>query len=348
MRPTPSPDGKSLAFIRRVRYKSTLFILDLESGKETPIYDGLDRDMQETWAIHGVYPTMAWTPDNKSIVFWAGGQISRIDVASKAVTPIPFHVHAHAPHPGSAARSRSRSRRRSYPGEDAALEHASRRTGKQVVYGALGYLYIRDLPTGTPQRLTKQTDHFEFYPAWSRDGKSIVYTTWNDQTLGTIRIAPAAGGEGRVDHRQAGPLPRAGVLAGRIAKSSTARPATASSVPQLWSRETGIYVVPVGRRRVEAGHEERRIAAVRRVERPRLLHDRSRTKTSAACTRIGLDGTDERAHLHLGASPPSTRSRPTRSGWPSARSSTPTSRRSSAPARRSTSVPTRSRSRSRR
>src|SRR5665811_739629 len=38
VRPTPSPDGKSLAFIRRVRYKSTLFILDLESGKETPIY----------------------------------------------------------------------------------------------------------------------------------------------------------------------------------------------------------------------------------------------------------------------------------------------------------------------
>ena len=58
--------------------------------------------------------------------------------------------------------------------------------GKQVVYGALGYLYIRDLPNGTPHRLTKQTDHFEFYPAWSRDGKSIVYTTWNDQTLGTI------------------------------------------------------------------------------------------------------------------------------------------------------------------
>src|SRR5258706_1972703 len=93
-RPTPSPDGKSLAFIRRVRYKSTLFILDLESGKETPIYDGLDRDLQETWAIHGLYPTMAWTPDNKSIVFWAGGHISRIDVASKTVTPIPFHVHA--------------------------------------------------------------------------------------------------------------------------------------------------------------------------------------------------------------------------------------------------------------
>ncbi|WP_405041509.1 TolB family protein, partial [Phenylobacterium sp.] len=62
IRPTPSPDGKSLAFIRRVRYKSTLYVMDLTSGRETPIFDGLDRDMQETWAIHGVYPSMAWTP----------------------------------------------------------------------------------------------------------------------------------------------------------------------------------------------------------------------------------------------------------------------------------------------
>src|SRR6185503_20297355 len=68
--------------------------------------------------------------------------------------------------------------------------------GNQVVYQALGYLYIRDLPNGTPRRLTRQTDHFEFYPAWSRDGRSIVYTTYNDQTYGTIRVVSAAGGEG--------------------------------------------------------------------------------------------------------------------------------------------------------
>jgi hypothetical protein len=61
IRPTPSPDGKSLAFVRRVRYKSTLFLLDLASGRETPLTDTLDRDMQETWPIHGVYPGMSWT-----------------------------------------------------------------------------------------------------------------------------------------------------------------------------------------------------------------------------------------------------------------------------------------------
>ncbi|HEY4593050.1 MAG TPA: amidohydrolase, partial [Thermoanaerobaculia bacterium] len=69
VRPTPSPDGKTLAFIRRVRGKSVLHLMDLRSGEIWPVYDGLDRDMQETWSIHGVYPSMAWTPDNKSIVF---------------------------------------------------------------------------------------------------------------------------------------------------------------------------------------------------------------------------------------------------------------------------------------
>jgi Tol biopolymer transport system component len=50
VRPTPSPNGRYLAFIRRVRFRTTLFLHEIESGAEWPLYDGLDRDMQETWA----------------------------------------------------------------------------------------------------------------------------------------------------------------------------------------------------------------------------------------------------------------------------------------------------------
>jgi imidazolonepropionase-like amidohydrolase/Tol biopolymer transport system component len=196
IRPTPSPDGKSLAFVRRVRYKSTLYVKDLESGRETPLFDGLERDMQETWAIHGVYPAMAWTPGNQSIVFWAGGKIHRIDVASKQVTDIPFHVKS----------SRRVTEAVRFPVEVAPKNFDVKmlrwvRTspnGKQVLYSALGYVYLKDLPSGAPHRVTKQTDHFEFYPSWSRDGKSIVYVTWSDDKLGSVRVAPAIGGEGRV------------------------------------------------------------------------------------------------------------------------------------------------------
>ncbi|MDP3657208.1 MAG: amidohydrolase, partial [Brevundimonas sp.] len=85
IRPTPSPDGRSLAFIRRVRYQSVLYVMDIESGRETPVFSGLDRDLQETWAVHGVYPAISWTPDNRSIVFWADGRIQRVEVASGTV-----------------------------------------------------------------------------------------------------------------------------------------------------------------------------------------------------------------------------------------------------------------------
>ena len=88
IRPTPSPDGRSLAFIRRVRYQSVLYVMDIESGRETPVFSGLDRDLQETWAIHGVYPAISWTPDNRSIVFWADGRIQRVEVASGTVSEI--------------------------------------------------------------------------------------------------------------------------------------------------------------------------------------------------------------------------------------------------------------------
>ncbi len=196
IRPTPSPDGKSLAFIRRVRYRTTLFVKNLVSGRETPLYDGLDRDMQETWAVHGVYPTMAWTPDSASIVFWARGGIQRIDVASKTVTAIPFEVDS--------TREILEAVRFKVEAAPDTLHPKMLRwvrvspDGERVVYQALGRLWLRDLPDGEPRRLTAQTDHFEHYPSFSRDGRSIVYTTWDDEALGSIRIASVADGESRV------------------------------------------------------------------------------------------------------------------------------------------------------
>ncbi|HGG57921.1 MAG TPA: amidohydrolase, partial [Nannocystis exedens] len=92
VRPTPSPDGRKLAFVRRLGGRSVLMIRELDSGIERPLYEGLDRDMQEAWAIHGVYPTIAWTPDSASIVAWAQGKIWRINASDGSATQIPFRV----------------------------------------------------------------------------------------------------------------------------------------------------------------------------------------------------------------------------------------------------------------
>src|SRR5207253_4078771 len=88
IRPTPSPDGKSLAFVRPIRGKSNLMLLDIASGRIDSLIDGLERDLQETWAVHNVYPGISWTPDSRSIVYWAGGRIHRVDIATETVSDI--------------------------------------------------------------------------------------------------------------------------------------------------------------------------------------------------------------------------------------------------------------------
>ncbi|MFY8018773.1 MAG: TolB family protein, partial [Inhella sp.] len=61
VRPTPSPDGQWLAFVRRARdakgvQQTMLFLKDLQSGREQAVWGPLERDLQEAWSIHGVYP----------------------------------------------------------------------------------------------------------------------------------------------------------------------------------------------------------------------------------------------------------------------------------------------------
>ncbi|HEX8705827.1 MAG TPA: amidohydrolase family protein, partial [Myxococcaceae bacterium] len=296
VRPTPSPDGKSLAFVRRVRGKTVLHVADVVSGAERALFDGLDRDMQESWAIHGVYPQMAWTPDSKSLVFWAQGKLHRIDVASRRVTPIPFRVkgtrtvHEALRFPQQVAPER-------FPVKMLRWVQVSPQ-GDRVVYQALGHLYVRELPNGTPRRLTKQTEHMELYPSFSRDGRSIVYTTWDDEKYGTLRVVPATGGEGLVVSAQPGfYVEPAFSPDGR----SIVYRATAGGylLPALWSRETGLFVI--GReggkpRKLVKDGEEPHFGA--RSDRVYYLGvERGEKEDKRELRSIGLDKSDPRTHL---------------------------------------------------
>ncbi|NNM17743.1 MAG: amidohydrolase family protein [Croceitalea sp.] len=190
-RPQLSRDGKKLAFIKRVRTKTVLFLHDLETGEEWPLYDELSKDQQEAWAIFGVYPNFSWTPNDEAIVFWSGGNILKVDVNTLTVTNIPFTVDANIK---IAERVHFNSPVAPNTFDAKVIRHAvTSPDGKILVFTAVGHLWSKKLPNGKPQRLTKMTD-LEAEPAFSPDGKEIVFVTWNDEQLGSIYKMPINGG----------------------------------------------------------------------------------------------------------------------------------------------------------
>ena len=265
-------------------------------GSVRLVYDQLERDMQEAWAIHGVYTTFAWTPDGKSIVAWAKGKIRRIDVENGKAQVIPFHIND----------TRQVTEALRFPIEVAPDEFdvkvlrnvVTSPDGSQVAYQALGHIYVRNLPDGNPERLTAQSDHFEFMPSFSADGKHIVYVTWNDDRLGEIRIASAEPGSSGATLTQQPGHYRNPVMSpdGKTIVFEKAR--GGSVVSPLWSHERGIFQLPVDGgeatlvtkqgRRPSFGSDSNRIFFLK-------SHGDKDADNLGLCS-IDLDGTKEKQH----------------------------------------------------
>lgn len=182
--PALSPDGQSIAFVRRVGTQSTLWIHDLGNGSEHQVWDGLDRDQIEGFGTHYIYPGYDWTPDGQSLIVWAGGKINRVAVDGSGASVIPFEADV-------SVRYREPLRSSQNPAPDTVQAKLIRwpvisPDGNTLVFNAFGHLYYKSLPGGTPQRVTN-ADDLEFAPAFSPDGNKLAFTTWNDAEGGTLR-----------------------------------------------------------------------------------------------------------------------------------------------------------------
>ncbi|WP_418357829.1 amidohydrolase family protein [Shewanella basaltis] len=291
IRPTPSPDGKTLAYIKRDGFQSTLYSLDLKSGEETKLYDKLDRDMQETWAIHGVYPTMSWTKDNKHIIFWAKGKINQLDVSSKQITDIPFSIKTQRDIQ-PAVRFTQNLDQDDFDVKMLRMAQVSP-DGEKVVFEALGKIWIRDIKDGKHKRLTRLDDDInELFPQWSRDGKDIVFTTWNDQQQGTVSVISARGGKAKVLTSEPGKYveptfsPNGDYIVYRKARGGY-------MTPRTWSQEPGLYKVDIkGKKSTKltaSGHQPQFGADSDRV----YFMDFGKTPEFAS---IGMNGFEKRTH----------------------------------------------------
>ena len=182
--PVLSPDGETIAFVRRVDTKSTLWLHDLATGAERQVWDGLDRDQIEAFGTHHIYPNYDWTPDGETLVVWAGGKIIRLSVDDGATAQVPFSADI-------SGRYHEPLRFKQDPAPETLTAKLIRwpvvsPDGEAMVFTALGKLYWMRLPDGAPERVTDLGD-FEFAPAFSADGRRLAFTTWSDEDGGALR-----------------------------------------------------------------------------------------------------------------------------------------------------------------
>jgi Tol biopolymer transport system component/imidazolonepropionase-like amidohydrolase len=189
--PVLSKDGQWLVYGSRFEDKTGLVIRNLASGDEHWLAFPVQRDDQESIATMGVLPGMAFTPDSKSLVAAYGGKIHRIPVDGAAPAEIPFTVDLDL-EMGPRLEFK-------YPVPDSAYGLATQirdatpsPDGKRLAFTVLDRLYVMDYPGGKPRRLTTH-EFTEAQPAWSKDGKWLVFVSWTPQG-GQIFKVPATGG----------------------------------------------------------------------------------------------------------------------------------------------------------
>jgi Tol biopolymer transport system component len=174
--PTLSPDGKWLAYGSRYNDQTGLLIRDLSSGDEKWLAYPVQRDEQESIAPLGVLPAMSFTPDSKNVVASYGGKFYSIPVTGGNAANIPFQMETDF-QLGPLVDFK-------YPIKDdkemivtQIRDGVVSPNGKQLAFTALNRLYLMDLPSGTPKRIT--TNNFtEAQPAWSTDGSQLAWVTW--------------------------------------------------------------------------------------------------------------------------------------------------------------------------
>jgi imidazolonepropionase-like amidohydrolase/Tol biopolymer transport system component len=169
VRPMALPDGSGLVFVTRDRNKTHLEHLDFETRKRRVIADWLDHDQMEGFALHGVYPSMDWTPSG-DLVLWAKGRLWRVSLDGTQIE-IPFQARGvwqfhDVPRWNLATPDTVQAKVIRWPSVNRFGDLAFSAMGRVAVQGVAGK--TKELGGG-------------FAPAWSSDGNMLTWTSWSDK-----------------------------------------------------------------------------------------------------------------------------------------------------------------------
>ncbi|MCC6773502.1 MAG: PD40 domain-containing protein [Gemmatimonadaceae bacterium] len=203
--PEISPDGRWLAFARQIpdgtlNFKghefgprAALWLRDLQTGAERLLMDPVEPLAGSGGKTLGVLPRYKWAADGASIVIAQGGKLRRVTIGTREVATIPFTATVH--------RTISQMARNEFRISDDDIQAkffrwpSSSANGASIAFQAVGRVYVQPAAGGTPRRLTPPSfSPLEFAPAWSPDGRSIAFVTWDDTGRGHVYRMPAAGG----------------------------------------------------------------------------------------------------------------------------------------------------------
>ena len=184
MRPEVSPDGKWLVYATREDSVTSLRIRALDSGDEHWLVHRVQRDDQESRFTRDLEPPFAYTPDSKAIVVAYLGHFWRVSIPDGRATMIPFSADYDEMIAGAI--------KDQYPFDDSTItvhqirDLAPSPDGRRMAFTALDRVWVMDLPDGAPHRFVASSSVGEYAPAWSPDGRSIAYVTWDDAAGGDI------------------------------------------------------------------------------------------------------------------------------------------------------------------
>ena len=193
IRPVVSPDGRWLVYVTRSGARSGLRLHDLTTHEERWLVAEVQRDDAEGYAPNDVFPGYGFTPDSRAVIYPQGGKIRRVELATRAVSTIPFTVQVEL---GMARRHQVPLRLSDGPVPVSQLQAVVESPdGRTLAWSALSKVWTAPLggtSVGTPRRLTRGAAR-EYSPAWSPDGQWVAYVTWTDSAGGALWKARADG-----------------------------------------------------------------------------------------------------------------------------------------------------------